>query len=152
MVIAKLDRLSRDAAFLLKLRDADVDFVACDMPDANRLTVGIMAVVAQDEGERISQRTKAALAAAKARGTKLGGYRGYTPTREDRAKAIEAKKAKARKRASGIISIINEIREGGVSSLGGIAKALNQKDIPTVRGGGQWQATQVKRVLEAGNY
>src|ERR1700745_4123042 len=76
LVIAKLDRLSRDAHFLLGLEKAGVDFVCADMPNANRLTVGIMAMVADEERRMISKRTKDALVAAKKRGTKLGGDRG----------------------------------------------------------------------------
>src|ERR1700733_10973996 len=76
LVIAKLDRLSRDAHFLLGLEKAGVEFVAVDMPNANSLTVRLMAVIAQEEREMIAARTKAALAAAKGRGTKLGGWRG----------------------------------------------------------------------------
>jgi DNA invertase Pin-like site-specific DNA recombinase len=74
LVIAKLDRLSRNAHFLLGLRESSVDFVAADMPNAIRLTVGIMAMVAEDETLRISERTKAAFAAAKKRGKKLGAF------------------------------------------------------------------------------
>jgi DNA invertase Pin-like site-specific DNA recombinase len=72
LVIAKLDRLFCNAAFQLALRNSGVRFIAADMPDANELTVGIMALVAQQEREAISKRTKEALAAAKRRGTKLG--------------------------------------------------------------------------------
>ncbi len=146
LVIAKLDRLARNAAFLLSLRDAGVDFVACDMPDANRLTVGIMALVAEDEAERISARTKAALAAAKARGVCMGGFRGYVPTEADRAKAAQAKKAKAQR--PDLIPIIEEIKESGITSMTGIAKALNERDIPTAKGG-SWQTVQVQRLLRS---
>lgn len=145
LVIAKLDRLARNAAFLLNLRDAGVEFVACDMPDANRLTVGIMALVAEDEADRTSARTKAALAAAKARGVALGGFRGYVPTEADRTKAAQAKREKARR--TDLLPVIEAIRAKGITSLNGIANALNEQNIPTATGK-RWQAIQVKRMLE----
>lgn len=78
LLIAKLDRLSRNASFVMMLRDAEVDFVACDIPDANTLTVGIMASFAQHEAEQISKRTRAALAQLKLRGVKLGKPENFT--------------------------------------------------------------------------
>ena len=79
LLIAKLDRLSPDAAFLLNLQKAEAKFVACDIPEADNFTVGIFALLAQKERELISSRTREALAAAKRRGVKLGGHRGNLP-------------------------------------------------------------------------
>lgn len=146
LVIAKLDRLSRDAAFLLNLRDAGVEFVACDMPDANRLTVGIMAMVAEDEAERISTRTKAALAAAKARGTVLGGFRGFVPGQAERAAAAAAKAKGADDRAERLRDEVISIRASGIVSAAGLARELNRRGVVTANGG-TWQATQAMRLL-----
>lgn len=146
LVIAKLDRLSRDAAFLLNLQAAGVRFVAADMPEANELVVGIMAVVAQAERKMISARTKAALAAARARGANLGGDRGVVPSAEAQAKGGAAMKAKADTRAIDLMGIIEEIRSNGASSLRELAAGLNARGIPTARGS-TWSAVQVSRVL-----
>jgi DNA invertase Pin-like site-specific DNA recombinase len=147
LVIAKLDRLSRDAHFLLGLEKAGIDFVAADMPNANRLTVGIMAMVAEEERRMISRRTKDALQAAKRRGVKLGGDRGVKPTAKVRKLAVEAIQARAEAKAADIGPIIAELQAGGVTSRSGIAVALNAQGIPTSRGNGVWTATQVSRVL-----
>jgi DNA invertase Pin-like site-specific DNA recombinase len=147
LVIAKLDRLSRDAHFLLGLEKAGVDFVAADMPQANRLTVGIMAMVADEERRMISARTKAALAAAKGRGQKLGGYRGAKITPAIRRAARAAVQARAAARCADLTPIISELRSGGITSLGGLARALTERGIPTAHGGSEWSAVQVSRVL-----
>lgn len=147
LVIAKLDRLARNAHFLLGLKEAGVDFVCVDMPDANRLTVGIMALVAEDEAKRISERTKAALAAAKRRGTKLGGYRaGAKLTAKARQMGCKAVAERADARAADIAPTISKLRAAGVTSLRAIAAALNERGIPTPRGG-QWQAGSVSQLL-----
>jgi DNA invertase Pin-like site-specific DNA recombinase len=148
LVIAKLDRLSRDAHFLLGLEKAGVDFVAADMPNANRLTVGIMAMVAEEERRMISKRTKDALAAAKRRGKKLGGDRGVVPSRKTRKLAIEALQARADSRAADIAPIIKELQAAGATSLRQLADGLNDAGIPTARGDGEWSAVQVARVLD----
>ncbi|TWB41940.1 recombinase family protein [Nitrospirillum pindoramense] len=148
LVIAKLDRLSRNAAFLLSLRDAGVDFVAADMPNANRLTVGIMAVVAEAEREMISARTKEALAAAKARGVVLGGDRGHlaSVSAQGRVIALEKRRAKALQRARDLAPIIRELQASGITSARGLAKALNARGWPAPRGG-EWQTSQLQIVL-----
>jgi DNA invertase Pin-like site-specific DNA recombinase len=147
LVIAKLDRLSRDAAFLMKLQNECVKFVAADMPQANEMIVGIMAVVAQAEREMISARTKAALAAAKARGVKLGGDRGGTLSDEVGAKGRARLTERANARAADLGETIKALQGEGITSLGRLAKALNEKGIPTPSGRGSWQAVQVGRVL-----
>jgi DNA invertase Pin-like site-specific DNA recombinase len=147
LVIAKLDRLSRDAHFLLGLEKAGVDFVAADMPSANRLTVGIMALVADEERRMISARTKAALAAAKRRGVKLGGDRGARLTAKQRAAGVAVRQEQARSRALDLAPTIKELQAGGAESLRGIAAALDERGIPAARGG-NWSAVQVSRLLE----
>lgn len=148
LVIAKLDRLARNAAFLLSLRDAGVDFVCCDMPDANRLTVGILAMVAEDEAERISHRTKVALAAAKARGVQLGtaGARNLKNRTVGSRRGNEKKTELAEARARELSSFVMPLRAQGLS-LRAIADRLNEADIPTPRGLA-WKAPQVQRLLK----
>ena len=156
LVIAKLDRLSRNAHFLLGLKEAGIDFVCADMPEANRLTVGIMALVAEQEAKAISERTKAALAAAKARGVKLGGLgitasgkqQGRPLTAKARRMGNAAKSAQAQARARDLAPMIAELRASGINSQSGIAKALNERGVTTARGG-DWTATQVHRLLAA---
>lgn len=145
LLIAKFDRLSRDAHFLLGLEKAGIEFVATDNPHANRLTVGIMALVADEERRAISARTKAALAAAKARGVKLGGDRGAVLTTEAKAKGVQARIAKADNRAADLMPIIAGIRAAGARSLRQVAEALNERDILTAKGG-RWSAVQVSRI------
>lgn len=146
LVIAKLDRLSRDVHFLTGLEKAGVQFVAADMPEANEMVVHIMAVVAQAERKMISARTKAALAAAKARGTKLGGHRGVVPLAEHGAAGRARQSARAVARAADLSPILAELRAAGVTSLGGLARALNDRGIPAARGK-DWSPMQVSRVL-----
>jgi DNA invertase Pin-like site-specific DNA recombinase len=140
LVIAKLDRLARNVAFVSALMETKgLEFVACDFPQANRLTIHIMAAVAEHEAEAISLRTKAALAAAKARGVKLGG------NAEGAATGTKIWKAQAAERRAGYAPIIAEIRASGITSFRGIAGALNDRGVKTPRGG-EWTATQVSRV------
>lgn len=121
--------------------------ISADMPNANQLTVRIMAIIAEEEREMISKRTKAALAAAKKRGTKLGGYRGVIPTKKDRAMAVEAIQARADAKAADLAPIIKELQAAGKTSLRAVAEGFNEQGIPTSRGG-KWSSPQVMRMLE----
>lgn len=149
LLVAKIDRLARNAYFLLGLQQSGVDFVACDMPAANKLTVGIMAMVAEEEARMISARTTAALKAAKARGVKLGTPRNLT--NRDRRKGSQTSRAvrtvKAALRAQDMVPTLAEIQAEGASSRRQIARALNGRGIPTPTGHGAWSAVQVSRVL-----
>jgi len=152
LLIAKLDRLSRNVAFIANLMEAGVPFVAIDFPHANKLTLHIMAAFAEHERDAISARTKAALAAAKARGVKLGGDRGYRPEKPvDAALGHAAVRRKADQDAHRNAVLIERARaqlveEGANPSLGAIAGRLNRDGHQTPRGG-QWTATAVKRTL-----
>lgn len=146
LVVAKLDRLARDAHFLLGLQKAGVEFVATDMPSANRLTVGIMAMVAEEERRMIGARTKAALAAAKARGVQLGGDRGYVGRPEDLAKARDVRQQNADERARALAPILTRIDPDGSLSLRAVAAALEAEGVPTVTGAQGWTAAGVARL------
>ena len=145
LLIAKLDRLARNASFIFTLRDTGVSFIASDMPEANTLTVGIMAVMAQHEAEIISSRTKAALAAKKARGEKLGNPDNFTETGRAKGRAAHKEKSMSNqntKTARGYASLLR----GGGASLRTIADTLNKEGFKTARSG-QYSAVQVARLV-----
>lgn len=143
LLIAKLDRLARNVAFIATMMDAGVDFVACDQPFASRLTLHILAAVAEDEARRISERTKAALQAAKARGKKLGSPIAAQTVAQARA----VKSAYAAQANANIAAVVREIQASGVATLSGIARTLQARGVKTPRGRAEWQPVQVSRLL-----
>ncbi len=160
LLIAKLDRLSRNVHFLSGLMEQGVDFVACDMPTANRLTVHIMAAVAQQEREAISARTKAAMGSIKAKLdageeyvsrrsgrtlTRLGSPRGLTVSRPDLG--TQALREKADAFAARVLPTIREVQSEGSPSLAVLADRLNAMQVQTARGKA-WTPMAVKRVLD----
>lgn len=153
LLVAKLDRLARNVAFVSALMEAKVKFVAADLPEANELTVHIMAAMAEYEAKAISARTKAALDAARDRGVKLGGVRAGWDigklSKQGRALALKARKASAGKWAADLLPIVRDIQGQGITSLRQIAAVLNERGIPTARGG-KWSAVQVQRLLALG--
>ena len=144
LIVAKLDRLSRNPAFLLQLQQDGLEFVACDLPSTEKLSVGMIALLAQRERDLISERTKAGLAVARSRGVVLGN--------PDPAKALtKARRAIQRRKvefAGAVLKSIREIQSTGIASLNRIADCLNKRG-ETTRRGGKWTATAVKRVLAA---
>lgn len=147
LVVAKLDRLARNVAFVSALMESGVDFVACDFPQANRLTIHILAAVAEHERDMISTRTKAALRAAKARGTVLGGWRGGPRPGDAQRRAAAAAVARgAADRAEPLRETVSEIRAAGTTTAAGVARELNRRGIPASRGG-TWQRGQAARLL-----
>ena len=128
LVIAKLDRLSRNAAFLLTLRDSGVRFAAVDLPEANDLTVGIMALVAQQEREAISRRTKEAIAVARSRGVRLGQSerrRGAWASGQGRGAAAGRNWAECGPACSRPRTCVEDIRASGATDLAACAGGLN---------------------------
>lgn len=157
LIVAKLDRLTRNVAFTSALLESGVDFICADMPNVNRLTIHILAAVAEDEAKRISDRTTAALAVAKLRGVKLGSARkGHWKGMEDRRLAgsrLGVKRAtKAHREAASefydgnpVVDRIKALHDAG-NSLRAIAATLNEEGL-TARRGGVWGASQVRNVL-----
>jgi DNA invertase Pin-like site-specific DNA recombinase len=149
LCIAKLDRLARNVAFISNLMESHVEFCACDFPQANRLTIHILAAIAEHEAEMISARTKAALAAAKRRGVALGGDRGNCTLIARKGNRVSAlvRSETAQRRAADLLPVIEALRAEGAQSLRQIAAGLNQRGILTARGG-EWSPAQVMRIME----
>jgi DNA invertase Pin-like site-specific DNA recombinase len=143
LVIAKLDRLSRSVAFIAGLMESRVPFVAVDAPDKEPFVLHIRAAMAEEEGRKISERTRAALAAAKARGTKIGSDE---TRRRNAPRGAASTKAAADLFARNTLPIIREIQAAGARTLRDIARSLAARGVATARGR-RWDATQVRRIL-----
>lgn len=138
LLIAKLDRLARSVAIISNLMESRVEFRACDMPDASRFTIHILAAVAEHERDMISERTKAALKAAKARGIRLGA------PKPDYKKANAASVAVADRFATSVWPIVGDLLSLGLS-FSEVARDLNERGIYT-RTGRYWRAQTVKNL------
>ncbi len=150
LLVAKLDRLARNVAFISALMEAKVKFQAVDMPEVSDMVVHILASVAQGEAKAISDRTKAALAQAKRRGVVLGGLRWNSSSIGSKGNkaSLRTRREKAAKYRADVLPVIQEKQEKGATSLRQIAAALNAEGTPAPRQG-QWSAPQVWRVLNA---
>lgn len=148
LLIAKIDRLARNVAFVSTLMESGAEFVAVDFPQANRLTVHILASMAEFEREQISLRTKAGLESAKRRGVKLGNPQNLKPCDEGRATSLANRQRKAAEFKMDVLPTIREIQAAGKTTLAAIADELNKRKAPTRRKGA-WTPVQVRRVLLA---
>lgn len=142
LIIAKLDRLARNLHFISGLMESGIEFVACDVPGANRMMLQILAVFAEHEREMISKRTKEALAAAKARGCRLGNPNPQPAGLLGRQKL----KTSADQFAISLRPLVENLKSQGLS-LRTIAKEMNQQNIKTARGG-EWYASTIRNVLK----
>jgi DNA invertase Pin-like site-specific DNA recombinase len=152
LVVAKVDRLTRSVGFLERLLEAGVDVRFADLPaiegPTGRFMLQQMAAVAELEAGLISARTKAALAAAKTRGRKLGGHRGGSLSNDAQARGREEQSRLADRRAMDLGPMLKKLRAKGITSPTEVARALTAQSIPTARGGVKWSAPQV-RLIEA---
>jgi DNA invertase Pin-like site-specific DNA recombinase len=148
LVAARLDRITRRAHTLSQLLEDGYPIRAADMPGADELMLRIYAAMAQKERELISERTRAALAAARTRGAVLGGDRGYRPAASpDSGSAALARRQKAEQAAHRLHLEVERLRTEGVFGQAALARALNERCVPTPRGQGAWTHTTVARVL-----
>ena len=143
LIIAKLDRLSRNLAFIANILDGNIEFVCADMPNANKMMLQMMAVIAEFEAKQISERTIAALQAAKARGTLLGNR---TNWKEAHALGHQSNIKLAAEHAAKILPVIRDLARKDAGSLHRIADELNARNIPTRRNG-LWTGTAVRHII-----
>jgi DNA invertase Pin-like site-specific DNA recombinase len=147
LIVAKLDRLSRNLAFIAALMESGVEFVACDMPVANKLTIHILAAVAEHEREVISQRTKDALAEARKRLAKQGKKLGNPNIAQAAKLGAATNRENADQFAANTRPVIRQIQANGVTSLRGIARVLNARGVPSARGT-PWSPVAVSNVIK----
>lgn len=150
LVVAKVDRLTRSVGFLSRLLETGIDVRFADLPaiegPTGRFMLQQMAAVAELEAGLISARTKAALVAAKARGQRLGGYRGGSLSGNARKVGRDSQVEKAERRAIDLRPLLEELKAEGWGTPKQLAQALDARGVPTARGKGHWSPTQIKRI------
>lgn len=140
LLIAKLDRLARNVHFITGLIESRVDFVCCDNPHANKVMIQMLAVFAEFERDRISERTKEGLAAAKAKGVELGKNGKHVLAPQNKAKADAF--------ALSMVPIIEGLQAEGYTSIRKLMEALNARQIPTATESGRWHIRNVELLLK----